>query len=204
MTRQAPNASDRNGIRERLAAYANEVHGGWDSFQNTLVLERTTVSGWKRKRGKGVPDVRQLLTLGRRGNLSLNWLLLDQAPMLLGTTDDYGSLGEEMRGYVVGHLRATEGATADQVDVVVPDERALMREVVGLYGGKCKERLEQESRRLEREWREGRELVLSSATDFYARAEKRLAVRVRELSEENEQLKAELAARRGSAGDQAS
>src|SRR5438094_456645 len=101
------NASDAKAISKRLNAFAHSHWLGWTLFNEEFDIPRTTQLGWARRNKPTVPDIPYLLSLARKGNLDLNWLLLGEGTMLRGTPEE-GPLGR-LHAALEGELRAVSG-----------------------------------------------------------------------------------------------
>ncbi len=142
-------------IRQRLEQYVEAALGGsWDKLTTAFGIGRTTVRGWKpgqHSGGSSVPDLPSLLVLARRGQLSLDWLLLGTGGMWRTYTAPGDSLREQMREQLITELAASRGMDRARVHSNTPGAPLLWLDVkrnVGAMVDKVeRDRREYENRR---------------------------------------------------------
>ena len=139
-------------IRQRLAQYVDVALGGsWDKLTTAFGIGRTTVSGWKPKEhsaGSSVPDLPSLLILARRGQLSLDWLLLGSGGMWRGKSIPDDSVRERMREQLVTELAANWGLDRERVQSNTPGAPLLWLDVKRKVGA-IVEKVERDRREYE-------------------------------------------------------
>lgn len=108
-------ASDAKAISQRLRDFARRRYGSWEEFCTELDVRRTTGIAWTTK-DPSVPEVRHLLNLARKANMSLNWLLLGEGPELREkpTATDRAQL----LAAIQAELRATTDAREEEHELV--------------------------------------------------------------------------------------
>jgi hypothetical protein len=146
-------------------------HGGdWEAFGRAAILGRTTLAGWKEGRGTRVPDVVQLVQLGERLDISLDWLLLGRGEPLRDDAARGDTAVERFRSALAAYL-ATSGneveiwvrgrpepvhrghPTAEQYVRVLPEAETVFTLAAELIRPLLLEALRVV---IDREWRRGR------------------------------------------------
>ena len=139
-------------IRQRLGQYVDAALGGsWDKLTTAFGIGRTTVSGWKPKKhsvGSSVPDLPSLLVLARRGQLSLDWLLLGTGSMWHGESIPADSVREQMREQLITELAANWGMDRERVHSNTPGAPLLWLDVKRKVGAMV-EKVERDRREYE-------------------------------------------------------
>ncbi len=139
-------------IRHRLRQYVDAaLAGSWDRLTTAFGIGRTTVSGWKPKKhstGSSVPDLPSLLVLARRGQLSLDWLLLGTGSMWRAESTPADSVREQMREQLITELAANWGMDRDRVHSNTPGAPLLWLDVKRKVGALV-EKVERDRREYE-------------------------------------------------------
>jgi Bacteriophage CI repressor helix-turn-helix domain len=121
MPRKKVSARDARGIGTRLKEVAGQTDGSWETFCGAMGVPRSTAVTWARRdHPPSVPDATFLLTLARKRNVNLNWLLLDEGPIFR----EQGAAGtpqERVSAPVEAVLRATEEEDGEDFDVLLTE-----------------------------------------------------------------------------------
>ena len=113
-------AGDARGIGTRLKEVARQTDGSWETFYGAMGVPRSTAVTWARRdHPPSVPDATFLLTLARKRNVNLNWLLLDEGPIF--REQAAGTPQERVSAPVEAVLRATEEEDGDDFDVLLTE-----------------------------------------------------------------------------------
>lgn len=106
-------AADARAISRRLNELATTRYGTWYKFWNDMGIERTTAGAWVRN-NPSVPEVPHLLRIARKANVSLDWLLLGEGPLLRERPADTPS--GRVFAAIEAALRSTEQVTPREFD----------------------------------------------------------------------------------------
>jgi len=135
MSRSKAEVADTKGVRDRLRRFVKEWFSDWNDFTEKLVVPRTTSDGWRSKKGSSIPDSAWLLRLAQETNLSIDWLLLGEGPMLRQKTA--ANPREQVRNAIEAELRQTESlppqlfqGTWDRMSIRADMDRLTIDDVV--------------------------------------------------------------------------
>lgn len=139
MGRQRVPTSHAYQIRGRLVRFIRLYRQQSTArFADAAGLQQATVRKWLRKDDPVTPDVATLLEVARRTNLSLNYLVLGEGPMLREDHTPGDGPADQFRGQVVARLRAMEAITDDVLIDVVPNGEAFLKDVSVHYLAKAR------------------------------------------------------------------
>jgi len=117
-------------VRERILEYIRtHCDDNQSEFSRRVNVPRTTVTGWLSKGGPHTPDVPQLVDFANRVNISLNWLLIGELPILRGAPHPEERLPQRLRAAMVA-LLSSEIGDAEEVkqllEIILPPPDELM------------------------------------------------------------------------------
>ena len=121
-------------VRERIREYVRtHCDDNQTEFARRANIPRTTVTGWLAKGEPHTPDVPQLVDLANKLNMSLNWLLIGELPMLRGAPHPEEQLPQRLRAAMVAQL-SSEIGDAEEVkqllEVILPPPDEIMTMMV--------------------------------------------------------------------------
>ena len=112
-------------VQRRLVQHINKsFQGNQSAFSRAVEVPRQTVMGWLQKEEPHLPNANDLVTVAKRSNLSLNWLLLGTEPWFRGELVHAGDIGTHLRSALETDLGREFGG-AEHVAAVLPDGENL-------------------------------------------------------------------------------
>lgn len=123
---------EARSIKSRLADFVREHHPSRLAFENAIGLAHATVTGWFSNPPR-TPETPHLVTLAKKANINLNYLLLGEGTVLRENGVQANDLAEQLRARVVAELRSVENAPVDQIEVTVPPPADVLRQVIEDY-----------------------------------------------------------------------
>src|SRR5947209_20028335 len=94
-------------ISQRLDEYLRRYfQGNKTHFAKRLGVPRATLAGWFSAARTSSPGIEQLIALGKRGNINLNWLLLGTPPELRGAPVHGEHVPTLLRAAILAELAA--------------------------------------------------------------------------------------------------
>ena len=120
-----PSLVKRKEIRERLDRFRKHLELSQDQFgELAKVSSQNTIDSWFSYRDPTVPSREVLYVLGEESNLSLNWLLWEDEPMLRVNVPHDAELSDKFRAYFKAELAAL-GFRVGSLDKVLPGTELL-------------------------------------------------------------------------------
>jgi len=123
--RKAPTKAEARAIRDRLQLYVRSNYKSRLAFERRLRVSHATVTAWFGT-DPAIPDTVHLLTLARKENLSLDWLLLGEGGELRGTAVPSNDLGNSVRKWLVAKLVSEGTVSRDDAEKYLPEGSRLL------------------------------------------------------------------------------
>ena len=150
MGRSKVRASDAAAIRDRLSEFVKKHYSSANDFEQRLQVPKSTCDTWRSAGGTSIPDTYWLFRIAQESNLSIDWLLLGQGPMLRHRSAQ--TPVEQLRRAVEAELRQTEGLPPDEFEaawdrlIVRGDFQAMDEQVFKLAVEGVRERFHEQLR----------------------------------------------------------